>query len=85
MSETKCPKCHESFLFLTIVHTYVFAIKEIGVTDVIPGEKMDAEGTKALVCMKCGWQGWTDDYLEVKEGVIPLFSNPLEGKYEKLD
>ena len=85
MSEIKCPKCNKGFLFLVIEHKHIFSVKDIGTEDIIPDEKVDAEGKKYLECMKCNWTGWTDQYFEVKEGIIPLFSGLPEGKYEDVD
>lgn len=85
MSETKCPKCEKNFLFYVLEHRYVFSIKDVASEDIIPGEKLDAECRKSLECMSCGWQGWAEEYWEIKEGIVPLFNNPLEGKYENID
>lgn len=85
MSETKCPKCKKGFLFLKIEHTYVFSLKDVGTEDVIPKEKIDTEGRKYLECMSCGWRGWTQEYWEIKEGIIPLFDEFTEGVYEDID
>lgn len=85
MSEVKCAKCNKGFLLLKIKHTHIFSLKDIGIEDVIPEQKVDAEGTKYLECMFCGWRGWIDEYWQMKEGVIPLFDNFTKGVYENID
>lgn len=85
MCNINCPKCNKETLILKIEHTYIFSLKDISTNDVIPKEKLDSEGRKFLECFSCGWQGWAEHYWEVKEGLVPLFNNPMEAIYEDID
>lgn len=58
---------------MTIETHHTFTVESIGITDVIPGEKVDEEKRFYIKCMNCSFRGWTDDYHEAASGVIRLF------------
>ena len=66
-------------------HKHVFSLKEVATEDVVPYEKIDAAAMKYLECMLCDWKGWTDEYWNAKEGIVPLFNDFKEGIYEDID
>jgi hypothetical protein len=69
-----------------MVHTkHYFSVKEVGLIDVVPGDKMDEEKFYVLRCMNCHWGGWVDEYHEAVNNIIRLFKkgeDPNHGKYD---
>jgi hypothetical protein len=74
-----CPNCNKDPLYLSVSQTIVFTLKDVGFQDVIPDERIDENGEKALECLGCGWRGWTSDYHQAKNGLIKLFCKTEEG------
>ena len=73
----KCPRCSQP-LYLVVVVTKIFSIKDISVNDVFADEEVDSEKTFQLKCIDCNFQGWLDEYHMEDADVTRLFDK--EGK-----
>jgi hypothetical protein len=69
---TPCPIC-KGILHLSVKTDHIFTVKEVGLNDVIPEEKVDEKKRAILFCDKCKFRGWLDDYHEAASGIIRLF------------
>lgn len=69
-----CPRCNKAPLLLVIKDKHVFSIKDIGLRDIIPLEKIDVERIEILECGICNWRGGVEEYNECKNGLVPLFT-----------
>lgn len=81
-NQINCPRCNKSPLFLVLKHKHVFAVDKVGLTDIIPGEKVDGEAIEYLKCFNCNWSGWVEEYNQCKHGIVPLFISEEEDETE---
>jgi len=68
----KCPRCKEP-LRLIVETQHVFYAESVGLTDVVPGDRIDERMTFLLECENCEFSGWTNEYHEEANGIIRLF------------
>ena len=70
-----CPACgNKEFFHLVIERQWAFKVKDVGVSDVVPGVMTEQFCTKELICDACSWHGWLDEYWLEREG-IPTISD----------
>jgi len=72
LMSAKCPRCSQP-LYLKVIVTEVFSIKDISINDVFVEEPVDSSRSLQLKCMDCDFAGWLDDYHVEAAGVKRLF------------